>query len=408
MASFNVIDPFDGVTLPPQLFAERLITRNRTYLDSLVLGDIAITNAETNETVALKRYVELVFQLNDTANVTNGELIPAWSFDESRGVWIEEGLGVVSLSPEGNFLWTFNASQLSWWNCDRPWTDKNCISVNVSHIQNGDVAPSPLSGALVSIEGLSYNYYASVPTSLTGKTCLEAKREELSAIRVIDSLFEYESDQVLVDGSSSSSFCESKSLLWTSNLLGVGGECEEVNILCKNIFKYLLSSDCLCLVADCGSLVAPQNGSVDHPKTVSVYSSMIFVATATFSCQSGFVLSGESELSCLKSGLWSGSSPECRKLTTPGPTTPEATTPPELKISPEPTTPGTSGIFCPELSDPLNGFKSSNDTAEGTVITFGCKPGYFLNGTHNLTCTANGSWSDVEPTCEGTLICSLA
>ena len=238
VASFNVIDPFDGVTLAPQLFAERLITRNRTYLDSLVLGDIAITNAETNETVALKRLVEIVFQLNDTASVTDGELIPAWSFNESRGTWMEEGLGVVSVSPEGNFSWSFNASQLSWWNCDRPWTDKNCINVNVSRIQNGDAASSPLSGALVSIEGLSYNYYASVPTSPTGKTCLEAKREELSAIRVIDSLFEHESDRVLVYGSSSSSFCESNSLLWTSNLLGVGGECEEVNILCKNIFKY--------------------------------------------------------------------------------------------------------------------------------------------------------------------------
>ena len=70
-----------------------------------------------------------------------------------------------------------------------------------------------------------------------------------------------------------------------------------------------------CLVADCGSLDATEDGSVDHPTTVSVYGSTIFVATATFSCHSGFVLSGESELSCLETGLWSGSSPECRKLT---------------------------------------------------------------------------------------------
>ena len=170
----------------------------------------------------------------------------------------------------------------------------------------------------------------------------------------------------------------------------------------------MLSSDCLCLVADCGSLIAPQNGSVDHPKTVSVYSSMIFVATATFSCQSGFVLSGESELSCLESGLWSGSSPECRKLTTPGPTAPQETTTPKVTTPSKPTTPDASAIFCPQLFDLLNGFKSSNDTVEGTVVVFGCYPGYFLNGRKNLTCTANGSWSDVEPTCEGTLICSFA
>ena len=235
LLSFNVIDPFDGVTLAPQLLAERL-NAERTYLDSLALGDIVITNAETNETVNLKRPVELVFELNGTANVTDGELIPAWSFNESRGIWIEEGLGVVSVSPAGDFLWSFNASSLNWWNCDRPWTDKNCINVTVSHIQNGDDALSPLSGALVSVEGLSYNYYASIPTGPTGETCLEAKRGELSAIQVIhsDSLFAYECDKVLVYGSSSPSFCALNSLLWTPNLIGVGGECEEVDILCKN------------------------------------------------------------------------------------------------------------------------------------------------------------------------------
>ena len=236
--SLNVIDPFDGVTLAPQLFAERLLTDERTYLDSLALSDIVITNAETNETVTLKRSVELVFQLNDTANVTDGDLIPAWSFNEERGIWIEEGFGVVSLSPRGDFSWSFNASHLSWWNCDRPWTDKNCIHVYVGHIQNGEAAPSPLSGALVSVDGHSYNYYAETPTAPTGETCLEAKRGELSAIRVIHSLFDYESDEVLVYGSPSSSVCAlNNSLRWTPNLAGVvGGECEEVNILCKNEF----------------------------------------------------------------------------------------------------------------------------------------------------------------------------
>ena len=315
IVNFNVIDPFDGISLAPQLFAERLTTNERTYLDSLALGDIVITNAETNETVALKRYVELEFQLNDTANVADGELIPAWSFNEERGIWMEEGLGVVSSSPGGDFSWTFNASRFGWWNCDRPWTDKNCINVSVSHIQNGDDAPSPLSGALVSVEGLSYNYYASAPTGPTGETCLEAKRGDLSAIQAIHSLFSYKSDEVLVNGSSSSSFCALNSILWAPNLIGVGGECEEVIILCKNEFFCYVLIERLCLVADCGPLDAPDNGSVDHPTTVSVYGSVIAVATASLSCQWGFVLSGESELTCLETGLWSGPSPVCRKLT---------------------------------------------------------------------------------------------
>ena len=69
------------------------------------------------------------------------------------------------------------------------------------------------------------------------------------------------------------------------------------------------------LVADCRPLDAPQNGFVDHPKTVSIYGFVSFMATATFSCQSGFFLFGEIELICLQTGHWSGPSPECRKLT---------------------------------------------------------------------------------------------
>ena len=71
----------------------------------------------------------------------------------------------------------------------------------------------------------------------------------------------------------------------------------------------------LCLVADCGLLTAPEYGFVDHLKTVSVYGSVIFTATAEFSCQRGFALSGESELLCLETGLWSSPIPECRKWT---------------------------------------------------------------------------------------------
>ena len=238
--SLNVIDPFDDVTFAPRLLAETF-TAERTYLDSLALGDIVITNAETNETVGLKRPVELVFQLNGTANVTDGESIPAWSFNESRGVWMEEGNGTVSVSPGGDISWSFNASHLSWWNCDRPWTDKNCINVTVRHIQSGDASPSPLSGALVSIEGVSYNYNAETPTTLTGETCLEAKRGELSTVRVIHSVFDYDSDEVLVYGSPSPSFCALNSFIWAPNVLGVGGECEEVNILCKNCSFHFLS-----------------------------------------------------------------------------------------------------------------------------------------------------------------------
>ena len=180
-----------------------------------------------------------LIQLKNTANVTEGESIPAWSFDEERGIWVEEGNGIVSVSPGGDISWTFNASHLNWWNCDRPWTDKNCINVDVSHIQNGG-APFPLSGALVNIEGVSYNYYTSVLTAPTGQTCLEAKGGELNAIQVIHSQFSYDSGEGIVFCSFFSSFCALNSLLWTPHLIGFEGQCEELSFLCKRSVVSLL------------------------------------------------------------------------------------------------------------------------------------------------------------------------
>ena len=231
----NVVDPFVGVELAPQLFAETSSSK-RVYLDSLVLGDIFIRKSGTRDQVQLKRWVELVFQLDQTANVTIGERIPAWSFSEERGIWIEEGDGVVSLSSNGNLAWTYNASDLKWWNCGRPWTDRNCIKANVTHIHNGDVAPFPLPDAIVSVQGLSYNFFASSPTSRTGDVCLEAKRGQLSFIRVEHDHLLYDSGNVLVAGSQFSSACATQPLVWSPvNSSDVENECEEVNILCRRI-----------------------------------------------------------------------------------------------------------------------------------------------------------------------------
>ena len=231
----NVVDPFIGVELAPQLFPETSSSEH-VFLDSIVLGDISIRKSGTKDQVHLRRWVELVFQLNETANVTIGERIPAWSFNEERGIWIEEGDGVVSLSSNGNLTWTYNASDLKWWNCDRPWTDTNCIKANVTHIRNGVVSLFPLPDAIVSVQGLSYNYFASSPTSRTGDVCLEAKRGQPSLVRVEHSPLLYDSGNVLVVGSQFSSACPSQSLVWSPvNSWDAGDVCEEVNILCRRI-----------------------------------------------------------------------------------------------------------------------------------------------------------------------------
>ncbi len=47
-----------------------------------------------------------------------GDSLPTWSFDEAKGIWVEEGEGLVD-SDEDGLLFEFEAPHFSWWNSDQ-------------------------------------------------------------------------------------------------------------------------------------------------------------------------------------------------------------------------------------------------------------------------------------------------
>ena len=57
---------------------------------------------------------------------------------------------------------------------------------------------------------------------------------------------------------------------------------------------------------DCGSLNATVNGQVD------LTSGTTFGQTATYSCNIGYNLVGDSTRTCQATGVWSGSTPTCQ------------------------------------------------------------------------------------------------
>ena len=58
-------------------------------------------------------------------------------------------------------------------------------------------------------------------------------------------------------------------------------------------------------VVYCGNLTDPANGSVTHT------SGTTFGQTATYSCNTGYNLVGDSTRTCQATGNWSGSAPTC-------------------------------------------------------------------------------------------------
>ena len=77
----------------------------------------------------------------------------------------------------------------------------------------------------------------------------------------------------------------------------------------------MASSGCITLViffilavVDCGNLNDPDNGQVIHATVTT------FGQTATYSCNSGYNLVGDSTRTCQAEGEWSGSVPTCQSM----------------------------------------------------------------------------------------------
>ena len=76
----------------------------------------------------------------------------------------------------------------------------------------------------------------------------------------------------------------------------------------KQLFKqcYLISA----IAVNCGALTAPNGGSVTVKSTT-------FGAIATYSCNKGFTLIGQSQIQCQANGQWSGPAPSCQGVLMP-------------------------------------------------------------------------------------------
>ena len=72
----------------------------------------------------------------------------------------------------------------------------------------------------------------------------------------------------------------------------------------ENLFVVLTLYFNSVVVVDCGGLMDPENGAV----TVT---NITFNSTATYSCNDGYILVGDTTRTCLASGLWSGTAPLC-------------------------------------------------------------------------------------------------
>jgi hypothetical protein len=92
--------------------------------------------------------------------------------------------------------------------------------------------------------------------------------------------------------------------------------------------------------------------------------------TAEYSCNPGYIRSGDRTRTCLSPGMWSGNAPTC-----------------------EP-------VDCGVLFPPANGIVVVGTTTLGSVATYSCDPSLRIVGTDSRDCQEDGTWSGETPTCE--------
>ena len=118
-----------------------------------------------------------------------------------------------------------------------------------------------------------------------------------------------------------------------------------------------------CTQIVCRNLSNPPNGRV----TLSIG---VFIGSqATYTCNRGYSLVGDSTRVCQNDGTWTGRAPICRI------------------------------INCGELNSPSNGQVTIIDNTAGGTAVYTCNLGYTLVGRDTRTCQEDGSWSGTAPIC---------
>ncbi len=143
-------------------------------------------------------------------------------------------------------------------------------------------------------------------------------------------------------------------------------------------------------IVTCSALISLTNGDIT-PDSRSVGT------VATYTCDTGYTLSGDTTRTCGSAGVWSGSAPTCQGK--------------EYKlVCWQLTDCAVSTATCPDLTVPANGViiysSSTSPHPQGTIATQSCLNGYVPSTTSTATrvCGADRLWSGSDLTCQCKLV----
>ena len=157
----------------------------------------------------------------------------------------------------------------------------------------------------------------------------------------------------------------------------VGQVSSIVKVSCDIGYKLRGEETLLCLPSGLWNGTWPKCEPISCPKPppfkngkFKLLSDLHYGQHITFSCDEGYVISGNAIPMCQANGTWSSEWPKCL-----------------LNV-------------CPVPKVPENGKVSSSNRQVGSSISYYCKDGYTMNGPAKRLCLINRTWSGVDPFCE--------
>lgn len=206
-----------------------------------------------------------------------------------------------------------------------------------------------------------------------------------------------------------------------------------VNILTCNVNGFWSSGVPKCEPTYC---TRPDIKSVQYLIIKPVHYEYSYKKKIIFSCKGDYEIDGVSEIVCEHGGIWSGAVPSCIRKQCPyidfpngriftavssspsrfltgvqinfacnrgwkleGPSTSQCQTNKEWSSQ----VPSCLKVTCPEPKADnvilMTSFESHTRYVYGITVTLQCKEGYTLNGHSKITCTGDGTWSQILPSC---------
>ncbi|XP_052282860.1 sushi, von Willebrand factor type A, EGF and pentraxin domain-containing protein 1-like isoform X6 [Dreissena polymorpha] len=175
-----------------------------------------------------------------------------------------------------------------------------------------------------------------------------------------------------------------------------------------------------CTPVDCKQYPVPSYGRLSTSSTT-------YGTVVTITCDTGYMINGNSTSSCKSNGRWSSTGQHCSPIECyPFPITEHG------HLSTNSTTYRTSvtitcdtgynvngnstsvcesnghwsstsqtciPVDCKQFPNPSNGHVFPTSTTFGIVVTITCEPGYILNGSSMAMCGSNGNWNSTGQTC---------